>query len=164
MKSLSKTEIQGRTRQRVVAVVLAVASLAYLMLALQLPWGRVSRPGSGFFPQIAAGLGLVLAFGSALWARRELDPPPAEYRKPLVFSALLIAVSLLLEPLGFILTGTLLTAVLAWQLGASKVWQVAAVALPAPWVMHYLFVHAFEIKLPAGLLAPWVAPMLTGQV
>jgi len=160
MKPLSKILPRGRIRQRVVAVVLATISLAYLLVALELPWGRVSRPGSGFFPQIVAGLGLVLAVGSALWARSESDPPPAEYRKPLIFTALLIGVSLVLEPLGFILTGTLLTGVLAWQLGARKAWQIGVVALPAPWVMHYLFVNAFEIRLPAGILAP----LLSSQV
>ena len=148
----------GTGRQRLVAALLAVASLVYLWFALDLSWGRWSRPGSGFFPRISAGLALLLATGAALLTRTPSVPPAGDASKPLILTGLLILFTVALQPLGFIVCGSVFTACLAWQLGARRVSQVAAVALPLPWVLHYVFLTAFEIRLPAGLLAPWLGP------
>lgn len=136
---------------RLVAAALAMACIVYLAVALQLPTGSIRRPGSGFFPQVTAVLGIALALGAALLARPQPVAPPE--RTALWFSAALFTFCALLQPLGFILAGMLFTGLLAWQLGAANTRQIAAVALPAPLVLHAIFVRAFDITLPRGLLA-----------
>lgn len=136
---------------RLVAAALALACVAYLAVALQLPTGSIRRPGSGFFPQVTAVLGITLALGAALLARPHTVAPPE--CTALWFSAALFAFCALLQPLGFIPAGILFTGLLAWLLGAANTRQIAAVALPTPLVLHVIFVRAFDITLPRGLLA-----------
>jgi putative tricarboxylic transport membrane protein len=129
--------------------------VAYFYVALDLEWGRTTRPGPGFFPRLLALLGLVLAGSAAFLARPPVALGESE-RGALPFTLALLAFCVLLEPLGFVLAGMLFTGLLARLLGAVRWWQVAAVALPTPIILKLIFAHAFQISLPAGLLVNWV--------
>ena len=141
--------------QRLVAGAIALICLVYFYVALDLEWGRITRPGPGFFPQLLALLGLVLAGIAALLARAPVAVEETE-RGALPFTLALLAFCVLLQPLGFVLAGMLFTGFLARLLGAMRWWQVAAVALPTPIVLKLIFAHAFQMNLPAGLLGSWI--------
>lgn len=136
--------------QRWVAGAIALSCLTILWFAMDLDWGSATRPGPGFFPQLLAGLGALLAGGAALLAK----PAPIAISRQgaLPFTIALIAFCMLLQPLGFILAGMLFSGWLAHLLGADRLWKIAAVAVPTPVVLYLIFVHAFQINLPAGML------------
>jgi putative tricarboxylic transport membrane protein len=140
--------------QRVVALAFAVACVAYFWIALGLSWGSATRPGPGFFPRLSAVLALVLA--AVAFALAAPLARPEQVRGAWPASLALLAFCLLLQPLGFVVAGTLLAALLARLLGARTAWQVAAVSIPAPLLLHLLFSRLFEIKLPAGVLRGWI--------
>jgi len=148
-------QASGRLRaQRVVALAIAAVCAGYFWVALDLAWGSTTRPGPGLFPRISAALALLLAVVAAVLAAPL--PEPERVSGAWTCSLALLAFCLLLQPLGFVLTGTLLAALLARLLGAATPAQVAAIALPAPLLLHLLFARAFDIKLPAGLLRGWI--------
>lgn len=141
---------QGRTAERLVALATGLVSVAYLVLALDLPTGTIHRPGSGFFPQLAATLGIVFSMMAGLFATPRYAP--VVDRPTLLFMPAVVAFAATVEPLGFIPSGILFTGVLVWLLGSRRIAEIAAIALAAPLVLDLLFSRAFDLKLPRGLL------------
>ena len=65
---------------RAVPLVLLVAAAGYLILALGLPFGRVARPGAGFYPVIVAVFAVVVALAATASAFRACRGPAAPSR------------------------------------------------------------------------------------
>ena len=117
--------------------------------------------GPSLFPTII-GAGLALAGGGLAasglkqrgtrwleveqWARL----PRARARVGLVIVTL-IGYTALVEPLGFIITGVLLLAVLFAAFGVRWAWSVP-LALGVPLAIHYGFSTVLRVPLPRGIL------------
>jgi putative tricarboxylic transport membrane protein len=125
----------------------------------RLGMSTVNRPGTGFFPFVAAaGIGLIAVFRLISTIRRRLpdnhsEPGMAgEARLVLYVIAGMIAYVLLLDPLGFFLC-TLLLIAFYLRVIAARRWLVtlgfaAAVALTS----HFFFDMLLKADLPRGWL------------
>lgn len=144
------------TRDRLAGVVLCLASIILLMSAWQIRRVIPIGIGPGTFPIVLASLlGLM---GFVLLLRRTIVRDASEdasLRQTLTgmsaYLGLAVFTLLLLEPAGFILTGAIMIIVTGWMLSAR--WApLIATACVAPAVIHFLFVRAFSVPLPAGIL------------
>ncbi len=144
-----------------------VAGGALLVLAGLVAWEGVALrywtslgPGAGFFPLWLAGLLAVLSAGMIAQARFG-TPAPAAEQEPLTRAGgmrvagvvgALVAVAVLLEPLGFRLTMTGLLFGLLLLLGRQRPAVAAGVAVLGGFGGHALFAGALGVPLPIGVL------------
>jgi hypothetical protein len=136
------------SRGRVAAALLTLFFVLYLAVGRQYSLGLASRPGAGFFPLLIGIIGIVLALWE-FWSAAPTD------HKTIPLSAIaLIAVFLLfaviLQPLGFLLTGMICTAAMARAFGLHHPVKLVALTIVAPIALYLLFVHAFGVELPRG--------------
>ncbi len=144
------------TRDRLAGVVLCLASIVLLMSAWQIRRVIPIGIGPGTFPIILASLLGMMGF--VLLLRRSVARDTSEdasYVQTLtgmsVYVVLAVFTLVALEPAGFIVTGTILIVATGWKLGAG--WMpLLATACLAPATIHFLFVRAFSVPLPAGIL------------
>ncbi len=145
-----------------------------LAVALLIPHGIVQPPSvkyralsPSFWPYIVCGgiavIGALLLIHELLAAARTKDrsraaTPPEEARpgwiawRPFVVMALLLAIYLTLEFLGFVLTTTLGLVALMLLAGERRPLIVAPVALLLPLALHLFFVKAAQRPIPGGVL------------
>jgi putative tricarboxylic transport membrane protein len=144
------------TRDRLAGLVLCLASIVLLMSAWQIRRVIPIGIGPGTFPIILASLLGMMGF--VLLLRRSVPRDPSEDPSVVqtlagmsAYVVLAVFTLLALEPAGFILTGTILIIATGWKLGARWVPLLATASL-APAIIHFLFVRAFSVPLPAGIL------------
>ncbi len=131
--------------------------------ALQLPAARGNVPGPGFFPELAAILGIVV--GAAICVRAVIAmrvtggaPRPARPEAPadLLRFAGVLAVStgylLALRPLGFALASALLLLVVLVILGERRIFILLAVPAALTAVVLLIFTSLLGLRLPAGTI------------
>ena len=70
--------------------------------------------------------------------------------KTFIGMLILIAASLLLEPLGFVVTAALLMFCYGILLGEKKIWRIALISIGVALVMHILFSGLLDVTLPRG--------------
>lgn len=162
------------TRDRLTGVVLCGAGAVLLMSALQIRRVIPIGIGPGTFPIVLASLlgllGLVLilrrpatgpqdtgtqgtgAQGTGAQGTGERGAAPTRTLSGLATYALLAAFTLAaFDRLGFVATGAIVVLAVGRLLGAG--WpMLIAVAGIAPVVIHLVFVHAFSVPLPPGIL------------
>ena len=119
-------------------------------------------PGPGFFPFILALLGLLLALllvfrADAVTRQSEhaFDPvlPARGARFPVgVLLGSLIAVALLLEPLGYRLTVAAFSVVVLPALGARNFVVIGLFAAAASFGVYAVFSDLLKVPLPSGVL------------
>lgn len=136
----------------VVTLVQAVTGLAF--------FGANGEPGPAFFPSLLSGtlicLGLALALGYVVrpntWlAREHLTYSGAPLRRAGgVWLALAVAVGLM-TTLGFLLTSTLLVAVLVLGLERLRGFRTTATLLALPVGIYVLFSVLLNVRLPIGV-------------
>lgn len=144
------------TRDRLAGVVLCLASIVLLMSAWQIRRVIPIGIGPGTFPIILASLlgimGLVLLVRRSAARDTSEDASLVQTLSGMsVYVVLAVFTLLAMEPAGFILTGTILIIATGWKLGASWLPLIATASL-APATIHFLFVRAFSVPLPAGIL------------
>ena len=146
------------------AIALFAFGLITAALSLQLPIGTVRAPDSGLFP-LALGLllmGLAAGHGAQLYlARPKAAPgaPPAAKpgdggatQRVVLFMGAVVAATVLLVPLGYLLTSFLMMLALLWVLGLRR-WHVAGlIAVLSAVACQLIFVRWLKIPLPAGVL------------
>ncbi|MDW5377234.1 tripartite tricarboxylate transporter TctB family protein [Halomonas sp. HP20-15] len=131
-----------------------VLAVAYGWGATQFPepFGGAESVGPETFPQVIA---VVLAL-SSLYLIVKPDPdnawPRGRIALELTIAVLvLIAYTLLLEPLGFILATLLAVGTLCWRMGAAPV-RAFVTGGVAGVAVYLLFTFALDLALPLGVL------------
>lgn len=144
------------------AVALILIGFAGFVLAqsLELPFGRVQTPQTGFFPTLLAAL--LLIFSSILLAQAFFAP--AEKRRgpdPMTSDAwvrigatlaAMIGFALVLEHLGFLLTTFTLMVLLLRAVESQKWPKVIAIAAATAGFAYAVFGWLLAIPLPGGVL------------
>lgn len=124
--------------------------------------GQLRDPGSGFvlfyLGLIMMGLSLAIitsAFRqpgepvSALWAG-------TRWKRVSGVVVLLLAYGVLFEPVGFLITSSVLLLVLMTFVDRVDLRAAIPLAILVPFGCWYVITHALKIQLPPGLLAPWL--------
>lgn len=142
-------------------VLLALLAVAVLVTVSQYPPIPGQNVGPSAFPGLAAilllGCSLLLIWRGIRGERRPLVVTGAWTKStPHLVNFLLVIASLLFyifcsNFLGFIITGTLILAVLFYALGVRLV-QVLPIAIVATLVIHTIFYKFLRVPLPWGLL------------
>jgi len=110
------------------------------------------------FPRIATvGLGAmsVLFFIQTLLKPEEnpfKDLDRVALGKYVIFLLILTAFAWMFDPLGFILSGIIITAVLTVFLGNRNIYMVALLSISVPITVYFVFNKLLKISLPEGLL------------
>ena len=146
---------------RVLGVLIAALSLAYLYAAYKIPTFPIPRPiDSDAFPKVLGFVMLALSVWLFFERPDRQDEGPVrslsdQVRRwlPVVVTASAIAIyAATLQTLGFVLGSFLLVAGLTWFYGYRRHWVNAAVALAVPLVLYLAMTRLMTIHLPRGLL------------
>lgn len=161
------------TLNRNIVAGLCFLGFGLLAVAPLIPYGIVQPPSvkyralsPSFWPYIVcsgiAVIGALLLIYELLAAARTKDrssaaaPPAARpawtFWRPFVVMALLLAIYLTLESLGFVLTTTLGLVALMLLAGERRPLIVMPVALLLPLALHLFFVKAAQRPIPGGVL------------
>ncbi|MFC3285941.1 tripartite tricarboxylate transporter TctB family protein [Litchfieldella rifensis] len=140
---------------RIVGVLMLTLAVAYGWGATQFsePFGGDGAVGPSTFPKV---ISVIVALCSLyLIVKPDPDNPYPSWRTglELVFAMLvMIAYTLLLEPLGFILATLVAVGTLCWRMGARppRAFGISAVAGVA---VYALFTYALDLALPLGVLS-----------
>jgi hypothetical protein len=139
-----------------------VAGAAFILFGVllfafsgDLPFGTLSSPGAGMMPKLATGL--MMAFGLALVMRggdskalKEIEWNDAGHALMLV---VITAVAIrLYQPLGFIVTMTLLVFTLLIVVERKNIFAAAAYSLFLTGVAWWVFGKALKAPLETGIL------------
>lgn len=146
-------------------LVFIVLSGAVFTYALQLPAGRGNAPGPGFFPELAAIVGILV--GTAICvravialraraARGDGGAPQPETRGDILRFIGVLGVStvylMTLKPLGFLIASALLLAANLLILGERRVLVLLLVPTALTGVVLLIFTTLLGLRLPAGTL------------
>ncbi|MEO3759132.1 tripartite tricarboxylate transporter TctB family protein [Mycobacterium sp. B14F4] len=159
------TERPGDRAQYIVcAVMVAVgAFLIYDALTLEAGFAKVDPVGPKLFPLVIGvvllGLAIVLAIaiprGSVgeADAGEDVDPSsPGDWRTVGLLVGLFVAVIVLINPLGWVITGTILFAGAATILGNRHYVRNLVIGAALSLISFYAFYSGLGIPLPAGIL------------
>jgi putative tricarboxylic transport membrane protein len=117
-----------------------------------------ARVGPRVFPfLVAVGLiavGVVYAVESSR-GRRQIDEKPATVLPVVVICAAMILDAFLFDRLGFILSSTLLFALVAAGFGSRHYFLNIVIGLVLSGIAYVLFVYGLGLNLPGGILAGW---------
>jgi len=151
---------RDRIFQRVVGGLWLLATVVLAALAWQYRTDFAYEPvGPRAYPLLCLGL---MALGLAWWIIRppaiqhdEDEPPmtPPLLRKIGLCMLLLLAHAALFEPLGFVLSTTLVASLLALLCGG-RPWPSALAGVGIAVGMYVLFDRVLEVPLPMGVLSP----------
>ena len=143
-----------RFGDRILGLGLLVLAVAYGWAAQQWPepFGGAEGVGPETFPTI---LSVVLVAGS-LYLMIKPDPdaqwPVGKSALELVISLVVLVVyTLLLEPLGFVISTTLAVGTLSWRMGGAPL-RAFLTGLSSAVVVFVLFNYGLDLSLPGGLL------------
>ena len=151
--------------QYLVCVVLVVvgAFLIYDAVTLEAAFAKVDPVGPKMFPiaigviliVLAAILAVAIPRGSVgeADAGEDVDPNmPSDWRTVGLLVALFVALILLVNPLGWVITSTLFFAGSATVLGSKHYVRNIAIGLALALISFYAFYSGLGIPLPAGIL------------
>lgn len=140
---------------RIFGVLMLVLAVAYGWGATQFPepFGGAESVGPETFPKLLA----VVAALSSLYLIVRPDPdndwPMGRTVLELIIAVVvLVAYTLLLQPLGFIIATTLAVGTLCWRMGAMPL-KAYLTGLGAGVVVFLLFTFALDLPLPLGLFS-----------
>jgi putative tricarboxylic transport membrane protein len=151
--------------QYIVCVVLVAvgAFLIYDALSLEAGFAKVDPVGPRLFPIVIGGVLIVLAVVLAVAIPRgsvgeadageDVDPnTPGDWRTVGMLVGLFVAVIVLVEPLGWVITSTLLFAGAATVLGNRHYVRNIVIGAVLALISFYGFYSGLGIPLPAGIL------------
>jgi len=130
-------------------------AIAVFALSGDLPFGSLSAPGAGMMPKLL--LVLMIVFGAALILSAQASAPLSEIDWSDRNHALLVVViagvaTTLYQPLGFILTMSLLVFTLLMVIERKNVLRAAAYSVGLTMVAWWVFGTALKSPLETGVL------------
>ena len=130
-------------------------AIAVFALSGDLPFGSLSAPGAGMMPKLL--LVLMIVFGAALILSAQASAPLSEIDWSDRNHALLVVViagvaTTLYQPLGFILTMSLLVFTLLMVIERKNVLRAAAYSVGLTMVAWWVFGTALKSPLETGIL------------
>ena len=151
--------------QYIVCVVLVAvgAFLIYDALTLEAGFAKVDPVGPKLFPMVVGVILLLLAIVLAIAIPRgsvgeadageDVDPnTPGDWRTVGLLVGLFVAVIVLVNPLGWVITGTMLFAGAATILGNRHYVRNIVIGAVLSLISFYAFYSGLGIPLPAGIL------------
>lgn len=151
---------------QIIALIVALFSAGYLVMAFQIPTFPLPRPiDSDIFPKV---LGFLL-LGLAVWLFLEKpkaqdipdEPSPEALNQPLLLrpwsrvvitSLAIIAYSLLMVPIGFVVASTALSFGLGWYYGYRRHGVNMATSLGVVLALYLTMTRIMDVYLPTGIL------------
>lgn len=152
---------------RIAALLLIVGGLFLLYNALQIGSVRgYSVVGPSIFPIVVSlgltALGAALALRTTIWPDRDLgakagaEAVATHWPTSGMLGALLVAYALCLGPLGYIVSTAILLPASARVLGSRALVRDVLIGVALAIVIFFGFTRFLSIRLPAGILAPFI--------
>ncbi len=143
-------------RDMIASIFLIIIGIAVIVWSVRLQVGTLLRPMSGFFPFLV-GFGIIALSLILLvqgWLGRGISPKAyGEWQRPLIMVAGLAIYSVVLDPLGYILSTLFIAAVTLRILGVLS-WKVIGISsLVLSFSVYFLFTRLLGVELPAGILS-----------
>ena len=145
---------------RIAGAAFAAVSVFWAYESWQLSLRDALGPGPGFFPFCLSLAGLVLSLMLVVQGRPAADggadekqallPTGEALRNVLLVLAALIAVTALLDLIGYRIAVSIFSAFLLYTLGARSWWVIAVFALASGFGVHALFSDLLKVPLPIG--------------
>ena len=135
-----------------------VVSIGYLVMALRLPFGRLSQPGAGVFPvfvgiALIAGSLLAMREGWSASGREKIEFPGGPDRLRVIgLVVLLLAFFAALPWLGQLVSSALFCVLLIRMLSKLSWLRTVAYALAIAVAIDVVFEIALKVPLPRGVL------------
>jgi putative tricarboxylic transport membrane protein len=144
----------------VMSLVFLGLSAVFLIAAARLDLGSATMPGPGMFPTLAAGLLTVLSGVAVIRAILGLRSRTGAtigigHLNSLLAAALLVAMAVLFEPTGAMLSSFVFVGVLAAALTRRRLWAAALFSAALSIAVVLVFQRALEVPLPTGLFTPF---------
>jgi len=143
-------------RDVVVSVLLIIIGIAVIVWSIRLQVGTLLRPMSGFFPFLV-GFGIIALSLILLvqgWLGRSAAPKAyGNWQRPLIMVVGLAVYSVILDPLGYILSTFFIAAVTLRILGVTSWKVIGASSLALSFSVYFLFTRLLGVELPAGVLS-----------
>jgi putative tricarboxylic transport membrane protein len=143
-------------RDVIASVLLIMIGIAVIVWSIRLQVGTLLRPMSGFFPFLVGfgiiALSLILLFQG--WRGQSKAPKAyGSWQRPLIMVVGLAVYSVILDPLGYILSTFFIAAVTFRVLGVVS-WKVIGLSsLVLSISVYFLFTRLLGVELPAGVLS-----------
>jgi putative tricarboxylic transport membrane protein len=148
-----------KRRNFAISIVLVALAAIAILEAVQLPFGTLKAPQSGFWPLILA---IILAFFSLLHfgktVKEKVEKGNPFWTRPGAWKRIgfgvgsLVAFAFLFEPLGYLISVFLLIGFLLRVIEPMKWWLVITIALLSSVLSYLMFGVLLSTPLPAGLL------------
>jgi len=148
-----------RRPYQITGVLLLAFAVFVAVESLDLRYYTTLGPGPGFFPfwlalilgGLAIGMLIQGSFGAAEPAPADFFASRTGYLRMGAVALALVAITALLERLGFCLTMLGMYLFLLYALGRQNLILTALVSLGGSFGVYYVFVHWLQVPLPAGL-------------
>ena len=135
---------------------LIAVGIVVIVYSSQLQIGTLLRPQPGFFPFLV-GLGIItlssILIIQALLGRSEIPKLYGNWQRPSIMVASLAVYSVILTPLGYILSTIFIAAVTLRVMGIRSWRVIGVVSLTLSVTVYFLFTKALEVELPPGILS-----------
>jgi len=146
-----------RNKRDVLAgALLILIGIAVIVWSVRLQVGTLLRPMPGFFPFLVGSgiiaLSLILLVRG--WMGRTAAPKAyGNWKRPILMVACLAVYSIVLDPLGYILSTIFIAAVTFRILGVPSWKVIGAGSLVLSVSVYLLFTRLLGVELPAGVLS-----------
>ncbi|WP_290790447.1 tripartite tricarboxylate transporter TctB family protein [Halomonas sp.] len=151
---------------QILALVIALFSVGYLVMAFQIRQFPLPRPiDSDLFPKVLGftllGLALLLFLEKPKAQDIPEEPSPEALNQPLLLrpwsrvvitSLAIIAYALLMVPIGFVVASTVLAFGLGWYYGYRRHGVNLATSLGVVLALYLTMTRIMEVYLPTGIL------------
>jgi putative tricarboxylic transport membrane protein len=143
-------------RDVISSVVLILVGLVVIVWSIRLQVGTLLRPMPGFFPFLV-GFGIIalslILLAQGWLGRTTASKAYGRWQRPLIMVAGLAVYSIILDPLGYILSTIFIAAITLRILGVMSWKVIGASSVVLSVLVYFLFTRLLGVELPAGVLS-----------